>query len=583
MCPGELQTIFRESGVTLEIPLKTKLSTENLNPAQRAIFEVVVKNESPYREPSSFVLRVVDGRTESIRQIISTAYEAAEAHPSDAASVLLAIEEAAGATIAKNSPDVKRIVSKVKTAAQAKPADALHVADTASRVAGTAPREFEEFGDAIFSVNGVKVGLGSYTPLEFINGDSLDRQKHISQTYLNLAVEPGFRTRSIKYMQLRLESQCESGFAHLYRDPIGYTQNLDPMSWNQPCPKVQFDESTVSKYLFSNQSPSTAGVLELKMNNPDQYVLWPDTNITDTLMNPRLKLVRLQYRPVSGGEWITAKDEGVPETDKKFNILCDHSRSEGCKFDWKVNNQYEKLLSGFKDNVYELRVKNFCFGGPSLAEPSVHEYVSDQRLTMTVDTKLPMQVRKYSASHEFFGIQFDEPIDCSAQVVTIFKKNSKCNDEGKTMDTQISEEALRGTFTFKCSAPGVGATMWTVQFPPNESGKYLVQVTGVRDASANEATPFRIWANAHCDSTKFGADIQQVKLGSTKYEQAPSSASSLLTSTWLTGLCVALMAIAAVLRRSNSMPRKSIFLMKESDCHENRSLLRESIAYGSTV
>merc|ERR1712159_478341 len=40
MCPGELQTIFRESGVTLEIPLKTKLSTENLNPAQRAIFEV---------------------------------------------------------------------------------------------------------------------------------------------------------------------------------------------------------------------------------------------------------------------------------------------------------------------------------------------------------------------------------------------------------------------------------------------------------------------------------------------------------------------------------------------------------------
>ena len=297
MCPGELQTIFRESGVTLEIPLKTKLSTENLNPAQRAIFEVVVKNESPYREPSSFVLRVVDGLTESIRQIISTAYEAAEAHPSDAASVLLAIEEAAGATIAKNSPDVKRIVSKVKTAAQAKPADALHVADTASRVAGTAPREFEEFGDAIFSVNGVKVGLGSYTPLEFINGDSLDRQKHISQIYLNLAVEPGFRTRSIKYMQLRLESQCESGFAHLYRDPIGYTQNLDPMSWNQPCPKVQFDESTVSKYLFSNQSPSTAGVLELKMNNPDQYVLWPDTNITDKLMNPRLKLVRLQYRP----------------------------------------------------------------------------------------------------------------------------------------------------------------------------------------------------------------------------------------------------------------------------------------------
>ena len=47
--------MFRESGVYTEIPLKTKMNTENLNPGQRAIFEVVIKNESPYREAGQTV------------------------------------------------------------------------------------------------------------------------------------------------------------------------------------------------------------------------------------------------------------------------------------------------------------------------------------------------------------------------------------------------------------------------------------------------------------------------------------------------------------------------------------------------
>ena len=80
--------------------------------------------------------------------------------------------------------------------------------------------------------------------------------------------------------------------------------------------------------MFSSVSPESSRVLELKVNNPDQYVLWPDEAVTDSLMNRALTFVRLQYRPVSGGEWITAKSEESTETDKKFNILCDASRTE---------------------------------------------------------------------------------------------------------------------------------------------------------------------------------------------------------------------------------------------------------------
>ena len=50
---------------------------------------------------------------------------------------------------------------------------------------------------------------------------------------------------------------------NLYREPIAYTQNVDPMSWSQPCPKVQFDETAISNYLFSSQSTSSPGQLNV--------------------------------------------------------------------------------------------------------------------------------------------------------------------------------------------------------------------------------------------------------------------------------------------------------------------------------
>ena len=207
------------------------------------------------------------------------------------------------------------------------------------------------------------------------------------------------------------------------------------------------------------------------MNNPDQYVLWPDENVTNALMNERLKLVRLQYRPVSGGEWITAKDESSIETDKKFNLLCADSRTEGCKFDWVINNQFEKLLSGFKDNVYELRLKNFCFGGPSLAETSVHEYVGDQILTLTVDTKRPLDILDFSSQQRVLG---KSSMKTLIAVVSLWRseryvrraelqvaRRPTCKSAKKRSEAHLSSSA-RTSF---------GATgRWMVEFPENEHG-----------------------------------------------------------------------------------------------------------------
>jgi len=549
MCPGELGTVFRESGVSLEIPLATKLSTANLNPGQRAIFEVVIKNQSPYREAGAFALRLVDGLAASLNDIVSAAYAEASSASSTGASVKLQVDAVAAKTIAKDSSDVARVMTAAASAAAASGSTARSVASAVYTAASTSPREAFELGDSTFSINGNKLSIGDYMPFKFVGGDALDRQKFVSQQYLNLAVEPGFATRSIRYLQLRLQSLCETQIwegVNLYRDPISYTQNVDAMSWSQSCPKVQFDETTVANYLYSSQSPSTTGVLNLKVNNPDQYVLWPDANLTSPLMNAALSKVRLQYRPVSGGEWISAKDEGSLETDKKFNIMCGDSRTEGCTFKWIVNNQYEKLLSGFKDNVYELRLKNFCFGGPSLADPSVHEFVGDQRLTLTVDTKRPMEVGRFASGDRFFGLDFSEAIDCSAHVVTITKSNTKCLGTGTVVNTVLSDE-VKKSFEFTCTNHAAGSK-WIVAFPSTQPGRHTVKVQGVRDVAGNSAYDFTFTADAHCSLAATSSSLG-VRLGAPSVagiDELDIWASRRIVSHIVLGVLVVGVALAAI-------------------------------------
>ena len=170
--------------------------------------------------------------------------------------------------------------------------------------------------------------------------------------------------------------------------------------------------------------------------------------------------------------------------------------SEVVLFDWDVNNQYEKLLSGFKDNIYELRLKNFCFGTETrpisaLADSTVHEYVSDQILTLRVDTKTPIPGKTYPAFQRFYTVEFPEAIDCSNQKVAITKKRTSCGDDGRSLNQAVSEEAIKAGFDFQCSNNEVGFK-WMIGFPNTEVGQYAVEVSGVRDEAGNDACRFHV-------------------------------------------------------------------------------------------
>ena len=523
MCPGEPGTVWRESDVSLVI--RSKLYRD-LNPNQRAVYSVIVKNESPYREGGSFVLRLADGLFTTIDEMRNAAYAAADEDPHNASAVFLAARAAAKGTIAELSADVVRILKEADDTASANPNDAFKTADALNAAARTSPPVYAGFGDAVFQINGKPLTLGEVQHFNFIEGDSLETQSRATENAFTLTIDPGSMKR-IEYITMSVQSACETDM-DLYRDPISHTTPLpDASNWLVTCPKAMFTEKTMATYAEGySASPSAAQPLELKIFNPDPTILWPDEKHPEPSMNFNLGKVHVQYRPVSGGEWITAKSaKSTLKENFKFNIICPDSMTEGCSFDWNLNNDYEKMLSGFKDNLYEVRVKSFCSGGGKFASTDVHEFVSDQRLFIKVDTGAPLAKMTFSSFQHTFGVEFLEDIDCTKTTadepprelhkVDITKVNTKCAGAGTSIQEKVSEEQLR-TYRIKCINQA-GTGKWVVEFPPEAHGQYDVRVKGVTDVAANEAQPFSILADVRCADAESEESSAYAVLGSTAF------------------------------------------------------------------
>jgi len=287
-------------------------------------------------------------------------------------------------------------------------------------------------------------------------------------------------------------------------------------------------------------------MLPLVVVNPDPNVLWPDaTNATNPSMNSNLNKVRLQYRPATGGEWITAKSEDgrFKDDNYKFNFLCEDSRTVGCKLEWSLNNDYDKLLSGFKDGAYELRLKSFCINAPTLSDISVQEYVSDTTLALFVDTKAPMVMRT-SSGGKFFSVTFTEEIDCGAQTLSVTKVNSMCDGASATStNVPVSVEKVQSSYSVTCVS-NAGAGTWVVGFPNDASGIFQITVNGITDLAGNPATAFVDRVKVNCNgapsTARLGVSSIAARLG------APSVAGEFPAAFAPRGVVVAVSALTAI-------------------------------------
>ena len=507
-CPGEILTIWREEGVSMSLEMPFN---KDLGPDERALLRLTIQNGTPYREASLYGLRIVDGLAESVTQIIDAAYDVLEENTkNDASDILDAIRATAKKTIAKDSIVVQKIIAdaaqaleitKKQSAALEFPPAVIVVA-AAVQAARTAPPMGDEFGDVEFRINGKRViPLQEVVPFKFVDGDALSVQKRVTQTSFTLAVKPiGNTNRQIRYAQLRIQSLCETALhesKNFDRGVIASTTYLQPMTWSQRCPEVAFDQKTINDYSSAFVSPAASEPLLLKVYNPNKDILWPGDS-TNALTNVNLKFARVQFRSMNVGEWISIRSDDSLDDDKKVNVLCGASRTEGCTLAWDVNSRYERLLSGFKDGLYEVRVKNFCTGGSAFADPSVHSFTSQQTLALTVDTVAPLaHQRSADVSDGTVGVEYYEGIDCSEQQVTLTKvKDDSCVD----VHEPVSLHVIKKSFTIKCFNAG-GKGHWVMQYPSAASGSYEAVVSSIKDTSGNVAKDYAFTFTAGAEST----------------------------------------------------------------------------------
>ena len=475
LCPGEPLTIWREAGIEFAT-LQPSLANTDLPPGDRATLVLTIINESPYREASPIGLQIVDLVAESVTAVVDAAYDNAwkRASPKE---VYEAVREAASLSKAPGHEIIESMLEVAKNAADDAAADeslsGFEVARKVYQKSVEAPDVGYEMHDLEFlAMYEWLPPLGDVVPLKFAGGDGLRTQNTVRKTSFTLTIGRGGSALSkIEHIGLRLVSLCEFELQesrNFDRAPIGDTVRLGTITWAHQCPSVAFGKRTAETYAYKAISIHDDKKLEIE--------------IEGDLSSDDVKFSRLQYRRVgSGGEWISARtrtsDGGLAKADLRdfaaTNLI------------WDIGD--ENLLSGYKDGEYEIRVKNFC-GGSVSSGADVYQYVSDQTLTLRVDTSAPTQQGKYQdKSSRTIWVKYLEEIDCSETKVTLRKVlDESCKDVELGI---VSRAELNSEWKIMC-VYAADKGEWVMEYPSSVSGFFELQVENIKDIAGNVADDF---------------------------------------------------------------------------------------------
>ena len=459
-CPGEPNTMWRESGMILQTEWSPGVNNEFIPPGDDALYDLIITNESPYREGMSYGLVLTTGETW-------------------------------------------------------KGADGANMRDLSFSVS---------------NVGGLSI-LGSMTPLDSVN--SVNDDGDLVHTVMTMRVSKGVFADKYTDIGVKLVSACEFSMSGdwMYRDPISSTAYLGDMKWERECPPVQWDESTMNKYLNRKVHAQSWPVLNYTVLNPNPVNLWSKDKGTqegkyDHLVHENVEFVRIQWRKLYEGEWINAWNDDKSDAD----VQCDTARGQGCKLPWNIENQY--FMNGLRDGTWEIRAKVFCSGYDSFAAAGVKYSSTEDNLNLIVDVNQPLAVDA-SILNDVFKVDFSEPLACPqlapSQMPYQIRHVKTC--DGSNIDSNVgsfSAEAVINTFSFVCMN-GDGKGSLVAKFPGNVGeGSYELTVN-----------PFLYKAKTSEERKKLLADDNGNPVATAKYTatfgckgpDASSSKTATLTST----------------------------------------------------
>jgi len=514
-CPGEPNTMWRESGMILQTEWSSGVNNEFIPPGDDALFDLIITNESPYREGLTYGLVLTTGET---------------------------WKGANGANMR----------------------------------------------DLSFSVGNVG-GLSSFrsmTPLDYV--PSVNSDGDLIHTVMTMRVSKGVFADKYTDIGVKIVSACEFSMSldWMYRDPISSTAYLGDMKWERECPPVQWDETTMNKYLNYKVHAQSWPVLNYTVLNPNPVNLWSKDKGTqegkyDHLVHENVEFVRIQWRKLYEGEWINAWSEDKSDAD----VQCNTARGQGCKLPWNIENQY--FMNGLRDGTWEIRAKAFCSGYDSFASAGVKYSSTEENLNLIVDVNQPLAVDA-SVLNDVFKVDFSESLKCPqlapSQMPYEIRRMKTC--DGSHVDSNVgsfSTEAVVNTFKFVCMN-GDGKGSLVAKFPGNVAkGSYELTVNPylykaktsaereklLADENGNPVATAKYTATFGCkgsdaSSTKAATSASRLglsrdddkyktpkmkkmkKLVNAKLSESVKTFTTLKTTTLLFGLCATVLVAAGV-------------------------------------
>ena len=482
-CPGEPNTMWRENGVSIKnVMAASGVDASHIPPHSDALFDIVIENQTPYRESAAFGLIVVadDAYSGDVGGNANDLTFKVNGNTLPAFGGMYALNDI------PSVDDSDALVQSVMTLRVTKGADSHSYSHLSVEL-----------------VSECEFNIGSLYRDPISSTATLDGTGTITWERVCPPVTWS-KTTWDNYADYTVSSTSSEYFNVTVTNP-------DPMNlWSADA--IDGDTSGTNHLVHPNVE-----YVRIQFRRPGVGE-WINAWEPGTWNND--KTVWTAFDPDSD---VLAESSDIFKYDIEDVDLvsCSTSRGAGCSQKWNLNRQY--FLNGLKEGSWEIRAKVFCSGYDAFATSEVRGSVTDDNLNLIADTKAPRPIAG-EVYKNMVLVDFSEPITCpllsSSDMAYSVTRTTDC--DGNAVDDSedinaVSDNILVSHYDFECLTQDVnGRNAWMMTVPISSAassnalaGKYTVTIKSghVTDDGGNTASEHTFTEEIMCNSSSASASL----------------------------------------------------------------------------
>jgi hypothetical protein len=482
-CPGEPNTMWRENGVSIvNVMAASGVDASHIPPHSDALFDIVIENQTPYRESAAFGLVVVadDAYSGDVGGNANDLTFKVNGNTLPAFGGMYALNDI------PSVDDSDALVQSVMTLRVTKGADSHSYSHLSVEL-----------------VSECEFNIGSLYRDPISSTATLDGTGTITWERVCPPVTWS-KTTWDNYADYTVSSTSSEYFNVTVTNP-------DPMNlWSADA--IDGDTSGTNHLVHPNVE-----YVRIQFRRPGVGE-WINAWEPGTWNND--KTVWTAFDPDSD---VLAESSDIFKYDIEDVDLvsCSTSRGAGCSQKWNLNRQY--FLNGLKEGSWEIRAKVFCSGYDAFATSEVRGSVTDDNLNLIADTKAPRPIAG-EVYKNMVLVDFSEPITCpllsSSDMAYSVTRTTDC--DGNAVDDSedinaVNNNILVSHYDFECLTQDVnGRNAWMMTVPISSAassnalaGKYTVTIKSghVTDDGGNTASEHTFTEEIMCTSSSASASL----------------------------------------------------------------------------